>query len=161
MNNFPRTHYYNLTMLVALMLVLIMVASMNFSAKRIEAAPALAPTPIANLLDNGGSAKVVDFIVKQALTASLNSARQSLGNVQYLDVQTTIDQTAVNTASVKIQYSNDNANWVDGATLVSNNAADATDMTRVPNFGLYTRFGVTLANSNPVTVTVNGMIVTR
>ena len=56
-----------------------------------------------------------------------------------VDLQWLIDQTAVNTVTLKLQFSNDSTNWIDGATFVTNNAADAGDMQQYAVFGRYLR----------------------
>ena len=77
-----------------------------------------------------------------------------IGDNYFLEDPRTKALTPVNTTTLKIQYSNDGANWADGATIVSNNAADATDMVQLNNYGRYTRVYATLSGSDPVTITV-------
>jgi len=73
------------------------------------------------------------------------------------DVQYVIDQGTTNTATLTIQWSNDNTNWSDGPALVSNNVADADGMVQVANMGRYTRVASTLGNTNTITITVKAV----
>ena len=160
MTKIPRTNYDNLTMFVAIAAILMVFLIMLMpAAKRIEAAPMLAPTPVANILPSGGSPKVITFIDKQVLTTTTGSTKQALGNIKSMDVQLTIDQTNVNTITVTAQHNNGGTEWADGAVIVSNNTADSTTMSQIANFGAYTRFQVTAANTNAFTITLNANVV--
>ena len=74
-----------------------------------------------------------------------------------LDIQWIIDQGTTNTATLKLQYSNDNSNWSDGPALVTNNVADADGMVQASNLGRYTRVYATLGNTNTITLTVKAV----
>lgn len=70
------------------------------------------------------------------------------------DIFTVIDQGTTNTITVKLQYSPDNSNWFDYATLVSANTADASSSYTVTVAGMYVRANLDVGNSNTVTPTV-------
>ena len=127
-----------------------------------QAAPPAAPTPVANLV-NSNDALNVSFQSATALTADTNTGGQQLPTYEWLDIQYNITQAtsaSVNTTTIKIQFSNDNSNWVTGPTIVSASdtpLATTSDITRVPIFGRYVRFNQDVTNSNPVTITLIGL----
>jgi hypothetical protein len=91
----------------------------------------------------------------EVLEASTRSNAFEIGAFDSGDFQITIDQgSAVNTATIRTDRSNDGYNWATGQTLVTNNAADATSMITGTLVGQYNTIYATLANTNPVTITV-------
>lgn len=120
-----------------------------------EASADTVPTPAAH--NPSSSALYVPFWSASAKTASAGSNSYQLMTYELLDVQWIIDQGTTNTATLTIQWSNDNTNWSDGPALVSNNVADADGMVQVSNLGRYTRVYATLGNSNPITLTVKAI----
>jgi len=80
-----------------------------------------------------------------------------LQNYEVLDLQFIADATTANTTTVKLQYSNDNTNWADGATVFQNTGSDQNDIVQRYNVGAYTRLYATVTNSNPLTLTVIGI----
>jgi len=123
-----------------------------------EASPPAAPTPVADFLVGSVQPASVIFQAATALSVDTNTTGVEAMRFGAVDIQYTIDQTAtgeVNTNTLKVQYSNDNSNWVDGLTLASANAADVTSITRVPVFGRYMRINqdITLTTI-PVTITL-------
>jgi len=121
-----------------------------------QAAPPAAPTPIANLV-NSSDALNVTFQSATALAADTNTGGSQLPTYEWIDIQHVIDQGTVNTTTITIQFSNDNSNWVNGPAIVTDNAADATDITRVPIFGRYVRFNQNLATTDTITITLIGL----
>ena len=121
------------------------------------AAPAPAPTPV-SATDSGGNNAVVTFWSGEALTATGASSIQNVMDFERVDLQTTIDQgTTPNTVTLKLQFSNDGTNWIDGATVVTANVADAGAMQQYALFGRYARLYATAGNSESVTVTAIGV----
>ena len=102
------------------------------------------------------------FFNAKALTADTRSScfevpEYSIVDLQWLIHQTIVNSTA-NTITLKLQYSNDDANYVDGASFVSSNAADAGDMQQYNLFGRYTCIYADVSNTQTVTVTVIGAV---
>ena len=143
---------FNLAALTIVGLMLVMVSLMLVGGG-VQAAPPAAPTPIANVVV-APEGRVFNFQTATALTADTNTTGRSVLDFNTLDIQTTIDHGTLNTTTVTIQWSNDNSNWHDGPALVSANAADASDITRVPVFGRYARVKQDLTNSNSITITL-------
>lgn len=139
-------------MLIVLLLLVALVGQFSPTAD-VQAAPPAAPTPVANILQ---SQKAVFFRFQPttAITADTNTGAIDVMDFNSLDVSHTIDQGTVNTTTLTIQYSNDGSNWDDGLALASNNAADVTDITRVPVFGRYMRVKQDVTNSNSITITL-------
>ena len=141
---------------------LVLVAALIFSMSSVApdtamAAPAPAPTPV-SVSDSGGNNALVTFWSGEALTATGASSVQNVMDFERVDLQTTIDQgTTPNTITLKLQFSNDNTNWVDGATVVTANVADAGAMQQYAVFGRYARLYATAGNSESVTVTAIGV----
>lgn len=125
-------------------------------AEQSQAAPAVAPTPLAETAGGPGYQNVV-FWSADALTASAGSNAIQLPGYEVLDLQYVIDQGTVNTTTIKLQFSNDNTNWSDGINVVANNAADANAMAQFNNFGRYVRLYATVTNTNPVTITARAV----
>jgi len=123
----------------------------------VNASPNLAPTPVANLPGDSG-ASVVNFQPATALTSDTNTRSSlDLKDFEYVDLSYTIDHGTVNTTTLTVQYSNDGSNWVNGVALVSNSAADGSDITRIPMFGRYMRVNQDVTNSNAITITLIGV----
>lgn len=147
-----------LVSMALLFALLLMALGLNTEMGTVVAAPLAAPTPVTSGLVPNGPAKVpVEFFVTEVITTDLASEAFQLANYSLLDVQYVIDQGTVNTATLKLQHSNDGSNWTDGTSLVTSNAADAAVLNQYYNFGRYTRVYGDVTNSNPVTVTVIGV----
>jgi hypothetical protein len=145
-----------ISIVAALVLVGALLVSIN-TTPAIQAAPAAAPTPVAS----GFSAKSpteLTWLAGVATTADGGSTALNVAGWQVTDIQYNIDQADVNTVTLKLQFSNDNVNWTDGATLVTDNAADASVLSQAAVFGKYARIHANVTNSNPVTLTVIGIL---
>ena len=150
------------TLVMAGAFALVLVAALIFSMSSVApdtamAAPAPAPTPV-SVSDSGGNNALVTFWSGEALTATGASSVQNVMDFERVDLQTTIDQgTTPNTVTLKLQFSNDGTNWIDGATVVTANVADAGAMQQYALFGRYARLYATAGNSESVTVTAIGV----
>lgn len=117
------------------------------------AAPMAAPTPVTQT--QRGAPGVLSFWGSPtALTADGNSAVLDVADFEIMDLHYVIDQGTTNTITLKIQMSNDNVNWTDGTTIVTNNAADTSVMQQYHVFGRFARINADVVNANAVTVTV-------
>jgi len=152
-----------LAYVIALALVLLVALQIIIApAPAAVAAPPAAPTPVANIPgDSDNSLYVVFSTGAFSITADANTSGRLMQSYEYVDIQSTIDQTAVatvfNTTTITIQFSNDNSNWTDGPAIVSANVADATTITRLQLFGRYIRFKQDVSNTNPITITLLGL----
>lgn len=143
---------------VAVLLFAALVLSMGGPAN-VTAAPSAAPTPV-SINHAGTFADVPVFWSTQVVTADGGSSLQNIQNHQVVDLQWGIDQTlltTMNTTTLKLQFSNDGVNWIDGASFVSANVADANDMQQYAIFGRYARVYADVSNTNPLTLTVIGV----
>ena len=124
-----------------------------------QAVPAAAdtvPTPV--YVSGSDDALNVTYFAASTNASSVNSTAKQLVRYEYQDVQWVIDQDdTVNTATLTIQWSNDNSNWSDGPALVSANTTDADGMVQVANLGRYTRLALTLTGTDTLTVTVKAV----
>lgn len=139
--------------LFILLAALMVIFALWFGGQQSQAAPPAAPTPVANLTDTG-TGRYFPLQTETAIAADTNTSALDVTSFNYLDVQTTIDQGTVNTNTLTVQYSVDGSNWDDGLALVTSNAADATEVTRVPVFGRYVRIKQDLTNTNTITITL-------
>ncbi len=102
------------------------------------------------------------FFNAAPLTADTRSSCFEVPEYSIIDLQWLIDQTLVNstanTTTLKLQYTNDGVNFVDGASFVSSNAADAGDMQQYNLFGRYTCIYADVSNTQTLTVTVVGTV---
>lgn len=140
---------------VAIVLSLIMVVTLA----PVSAGSLAAPTPIASTgyAPSGEGARVRDavyFFNATAKTATGGGTAIELAGYSMLDIQTIADVGTVNTTTLKLQFSNDGTNWVDGVNINANITADVNTLAQYLNFGRYTRVYATLTNSNPITLTV-------
>jgi hypothetical protein len=125
-----------------------------FAPAALPANAALAPTPVANLVENG-PATYFSFQPATAIAADTNTSARDIRGFNSLDVQYVIDHGTVNTSTLTVQYSIDNSNWTDGAVLVSASAADGNGLVaRIPAFGRYMRINQNLTNTNTITITL-------
>jgi len=143
-------------------LVLLALVNLLFApAPGASAAPPAAPTPVANIPGDSDNALYVTFQSALSMSADTNTTGRLLQGYEYLDLQTTVDQTIVgtenNTTTITIQFSNDGSNWDNGPAILTNNVADDTDMTRVQLFGRYIRFNQDVTLANPITITLLGL----
>lgn len=143
--------------IAAVMVVAMVFFSAFASVPSAQAGPMAAPTPAVS----GYSAKPASeltWLAGVATTADGGSTALNVASWQATDIQYVIDQGTTNTVTLKLQFSNDNVNWTDGATLVTDNAADASVLSQAAVFGKWARVYADVANSNPVTVTVIGIM---
>lgn len=148
----------NLILTVAVTMVVVMAFFAAFAVPSAQAGPMAAPTPVASINQSVRAASEVTWMSGVALTASAGSAPQLVRDWDFADVQYVIDQTTTNTVTLKLQFSNDGVNWTDGATLVTDNAADAASLAQQALFGKWGRVYATVTNTNPVTVSVNAVL---
>lgn len=141
-----------ITVLIAVTLLL----DYQFSGP-VEAAPALAPTPVAGINVASDLPKVLRFVEATAITVDTRYC-QPAAQGDFIDLQWIIDQGAsVNTTTVTLDYSNISGTYETGPTVVSANAADANDLAQYALFGANACVYFNVTNSNPVTVTAVGV----
>lgn len=119
-------------------------------------APPPAPTPISNLVSSDKALNVTWLSVSGVVTNGNTTSRQ-LNTYEWVDIQSTIDQSTTNNLTITAQFSNDDSNWDSGPSFVANNSADATDITRLPIFGRYMRFSYAVTGTDRVTITLIGL----
>lgn len=129
-------------------------------APAVVAAPPAAPTPVANIPGDSGRSLYINFQSALSMSTDTNTSGRLVQGYEYVDLQVTIDQTGgevPNTTTFTIQFSNDNSNWDDGPAILSANATDTTDISRVMLFGRYARVKQDVTNGNPLTITLIGL----
>jgi len=140
----------------AMALLLVAGALLLVPAEYGQAAPPVAPTPVAATAGGPGYQNVV-FWSTDVISADGGSNAIQLPGYEVLDLQYVIDQTDGNTVTVKLQFSNDNSNWSDGVNVVASNDADANAMAQFNNFGRYVRLYADVTNTNEVTLTARAV----
>lgn len=143
------------TAALAVVLLVGLFALMTLSTPA-QAVPAAAPTPVAGTYTGGTLARAVTLYDSTVTTSTAFGGNGvSILTGDRVDLQLVIDQpTSVNTMTLKLQFSNDLVNWIDGSTLATDNAADANTMQQYPVFGAYARVNIDAANTNEATVKV-------
>lgn len=143
-------------MMVGVMLVVM--ALMLGSVQRVQAEPLAIPTPVSVPASRLVTPLYpVTFLNNVAVTADRRSSIVQLPGYNTLDLQWVVDVGTLNTTTLKLQYSNDGNNWVDGASFASAVVADANSMNQYNVYGRYTAVYVDVTNSNPITITLIGV----
>lgn len=125
-----------------------------------SAAPAAAITPISFSGQGGSNAKVTFF--RGNVTTDTRTCFD-LSNFNKIDLQWVIDQTVVNTTTLKLQWSNNHnptansGNYEDTVTFVNANTADAAGGNQYHLAGQWNCVLADVGNSNPVAITVMGV----
>jgi hypothetical protein len=122
-----------------------------------SAAPAPAPTPAADI-NVATNSSFVTFFLSRVVTEDVASPWIDASRFEFADVQYVIDQSGTNTTTLKLQFSNDGVNVVDGATLVSANVADASGLNQQALFGRYARVYADVSNATATTITANAVV---
>lgn len=140
---------------VALVGVMLLLGGVNAAPP--ASGPLVAVTPAGQAQAVAG--KLLPWLSGAVITTGTAtcSAEQNIMNNQQADVQYVIDQGTVNTVTLKLKFSNDGTNWVNGDTLVSANAADASGLIRYTMLGRYACVEYDATNTNPLTITVIGV----
>ena len=141
-------------MVVALVLVMALVGSLGSMPREVQAA---AITPVSITHPASGSWIAVEPWGIDVLAASERSACYETAGFTVADVQYLIDHGTVNTATITIQYTNDQVTFIDGGTVVAASGADGSGMVQLGTFGRYSCFYASLTNTNALTVTVNAL----
>ena len=143
------------------LLAIVLVVSVLFGALTVmpsSAAPSLAaPTPVAGINRAANKFWLQSRFVSGAQTADSRVCVESAG-YDLMDLQYVLDQGTVNTTTIKIQYTNDQVTFIDGASIVTANAADTSGLLQYPLFGRYTCVNTDVVNANPLTTTVIGIL---
>lgn len=121
------------------------------------AAPAAIPTPVSVTRPSGDGVITFNPFSAEAVTADTTSTCFDVGDYSIVDVLYVIDQGTTNTLTLTSKWSIDGTTTASGVNLVASNAADATDMTQLQVFGRYFCVLADVANTNPVTVTVQAI----
>ncbi len=126
-----------------------------------QAAPSFAPTPVAAVQRSLAPEFPVFFNAK-VLTADTRSNCFEVPDYAVVDLQYIVDQTlvdlAANTTTLTLQWSNDNSNFVNGLAVATNNITDTNDLQQFQLFGRHACVYADVSNTNPVTVTVLGVV---
>ena len=142
----------------AIVLMLVVLSALSLNTPTSQAAPLAAPTPISVPIQARVVPEFPTFFNTTVLQASANSSAFEVPDYSAIDLQWIIDVNTVNTTTLKLQYSNDNVNFVDGASFASAVVADANSMQQYPLFGRWTRVVATVSNTDPITITVMGTV---
>lgn len=148
-----------LTIFIAILIILVLVGQPTIES--VFAGPPAAPTPISNIVNFPEKSRVRTVYPTTAITVDTFSSSFCFGDTfAQADYMFVVDQGAgeANTNTLTIQFSNDGTNWDDGPALLSANAADAVDISRVQLFGACQRIKLDLdANAQTVTFTITAL----
>lgn len=145
----------------ALAIALFGFAALTASFAPVDAAPAAAPTPVSVTRPAAMQSQLSTFPATAVTTDTIVGCMQS-NNHSVADIQFVIDQTSVNTMTLKLQHTNDtpgsSATYINGANIVANNAADASDMVQLQLFGAWTCVYADVTNASTVNVNVSALL---
>ena len=126
-----------------------------------QAAPSFAPTPVA-AVQRSLAPEFPAFSRAKVLTEDTRSSCFEVPDYSVVDLQYIVDQTLValapNTTTLTLQWSNDNANYVNGLAVATNNITDTNDLQQFQLFGRHACVYADVTNTNPVTLTVLGVV---
>lgn len=150
--NLKDTRFARLGLAVAVAFMLLAVVLLSLLQVPGMAVADTVPTPA--YVSGSDDALNVTYWSTSGKIASAASSAYQLVRYEYQDLQWVIDGDAStpNTATIKIQWSNDNTNWSDGPQVAAT-GYDGDGMVQVGNLGRYTRLYATLANTSLVTIT--------
>ncbi len=142
--------------LVALVLGLALVAVALIGISGAPPVQALSVTPVANLTYSPDR-NYFDLFDEKTVATTTHTSIADISAQEWCDfeyvVNQAIDGVEANTSTATIEFSNDKSNWVDGPALVTDNAADASDMTRLPIFGRYMQVEISTTSTSTATPT--------
>ena len=116
------------------------------------------PTPVAGVTDKvANDPGFIIFTNPISITADTRYCPAQTSNYDTLDIEYAINQSSVNTLTIKLQYSNRLQRYTDGANVVATNNSDTVAMQQFPAFGRYTCLFVDVTNSNPVSLTLTAV----
>lgn len=152
---------YGPTVAFVVLLVSFFVAIALVPSSGTQAAPAAAPTPVA-AVQRSPAPEFPLFFNAKVLTADTRSSCFDVPDYAVVDLQWIVDQTivdaAANTTTLTLQWSNDNANYVNGVAVASNVITDTDDLQQFQLFGRHACVYADVSNTNPVTLTVLGVV---
>jgi hypothetical protein len=122
-----------------------------------SAAPAFAPTPAAVTQPVRAQPALFTLFPTAVITQDTRGTCRELGTFSVADMQAVVDMSNTNTTTVYLQFTNDQAAYINGVNVVSTNV-DLTDMVQTPLFGRYACAYVDVANTENVTVTVSAWV---
>ena len=144
---------------VALIVVAFVAVSLLPGGNSMAAPGAAVLTPVSNNNANTGAAFTTWFS-GTPISADTRSCKD-MSKYDVIDFQYKITQTGVNTATINYQYSNNNSNYVDGATVYSGTPVPAstpfTNMHQQASFGRYFCVNVDMTNATPISVYFSGV----
>lgn len=145
--------------IAAVAIAFVLMLSLMFlpQADQASAAPQAAPTPAASVNLPGVASGIVTFWETKVITEDGNSSTQNIANHAVADLQVVLDHGTANTVTLKIQFSNNGTNWVDGATVGSALGVDTNTLQQYAVFGRFARVNADVTNTNPLTVTIIGV----
>lgn len=135
--------------------VVVTAVAVNVAFAPARPAYAFAPTP-QTFNASRADAGIVVWASAKTITADTRVC-QDTRNYNAADVQWVTDQGTANSTTIKLQFSNDGVNFTDGATLVSSNTSDSSDLNRQLLYGRYSCVYFDVTNTNPLVVTAIGV----
>jgi hypothetical protein len=122
-----------------------------------QAAPNALVTPV-TVYAGGVQVAPATFWSGTGTIADGGSTEIQVGSHEKIDLQAVVDVGVVNTTTLKLQFSNDGTNWIDGATFGTALVADANTMQQYQVYGRYVRAYADVTNASPITLTVIGVL---
>lgn len=138
---------------LALAVLFSQLPSVDYST--VQAAQLAAPTPIA-YASTGGTTKVAEFFNRTAIRADTRVCKD-LREFRTVDMQYIVDEGTVNTATLKLQFTNNGTTFVDGTVFATAVAVDTSGLGSYPLVGIQACVFIDVTNANTVTLTAIGL----
>lgn len=141
---------------IVALLVIGLLSSLQYTAPVTAAPFAAPPTPVAGITDkvNNDPALIIYSAPLTITTDTRYCSTGPTGRYDTMDLQYVINQGVVNTTTLKVQYSNDQRRWIDGANVVATNNSDTSGLIQIPVFGWWTCLYADVTNSNGISLTL-------
>lgn len=144
----------------SLLLLVALFGALNLSTP-VAAAPSFAPTPVS--ADRSPEQPHVAVLMdSQVITQDTRSGCVNSAWYERADVQYEVDEGATNTATLKLQFTNETpgdagTSYVDGLTIATA-SADTTSMQQMQVFGAWTCVYADLSNANAMTISIKALL---
>lgn len=143
---------------IVAILAVALLAPMQYGMPATAAPFAAPPTPVANVTDKvPNDAGFIIFRTPFTITADTRYCPGDTSRFDTLDIEYAINQSTVNTLTIKTQYSNRLERFTDGDNVVATNNSDTVAFKQMPAFGRFTCLFVDVTNSNGVSLTLTAV----
>ena len=137
------------------LVAMLLAGTLGYTSRPLEVQAAVITPVVANNTNAG--VRNVEWFNKRKITATTRVCKD-LSQYDVADIQWVVDEGTANSMTLKMQYTIDGINFVDGPVLVaSSNTSDVTNMGQYALFGLNTCAYIRVTNGNTITLSTLGV----